>query len=273
MTSPTPRSSSRTALSVGAGHFSNRARSHCANRGVPSFAVERRNAAHRADASCNRCPSVLDRRAAAAPRPTLQLPIAALAHLFDYALVCGSRLLAARRPPVSQRRVLPPLHAVDGVGFAWRRPPDRLHSCGRSLRSGAAGRRSKRCRHPGTNHCSALRRRRPRAHHRLSKPAAVKSRSRRAHRHWHGVESAGGHRWSSGRPKTPQPRCTPRSAPRWALLACTLLDAENAALAPDSKPRNRCTRAYWLPNRGPAPLVGLPSSATSPSAPTHARRL
>ena len=40
-----------------------------------------------------------------------------------------------------------------------------------------------------------------------------------------------------------------------------LLEAENAALAPDSEAAQPLYARYWLHNRGPAPLGGLPAVA------------
>ena len=40
-----------------------------------------------------------------------------------------------------------------------------------------------------------------------------------------------------------------------------MLDADDAALAPDAEPAQPLYARYWLHNRGPAPLGGLPAVA------------
>ena len=272
--SPTPRSSSTKtpAGPVGAEHFEARTVA-LLNRGVPSFAVDSEGTLHTAlMRSCTGWPSGIwidEPRRTAPDGSNFQLQH--WTHVFDYALVCGDGDWRRAEIPTRSAQFSHPLLAVLPPASAGRLPSVGLAAAASSPPTRCNWARSRR---PATRWRAAApsrstRRGGPAAGGNHAAPDASVAIGSRA---GHGARAAAADLLE--KPREAQTRirrrCTAtRSATVLARLEMPrLLDAEAAALAPEAETAQPLYARYWLHNRGPAPLGGLPAVAH-----LHPRRL
>ena len=233
------------------------------NRGVPSFAVETDGTLHTAlMRSCTGWPSgvwIDEPRRTAPDGSNFQLQH--WTHVFDYALVCGPGDWRHADVPDRSAEFSHPLQAVTASGSLGGLPATgsllqvdacgavqlgALKAAGNPLAHGSA--------HPVDVGHVAIRLVETRggdADVVVRSPLGTVSELRAAdlleqpegRRH---LTTLHGHQIGTALARLDLPR---------------LLDAENAALAPDSETAQPLYARYWLHNRGPAPLGGLPAVA------------
>ena len=233
------------------------------NRGVPSFAVDSDGTLHTAlMRSCTGWPSgvwIDEPRRTAPDGSNFQLQH--WTHVFDYALVCDDGDWRAARIPVRSAQFSHPLLAVTprlqrgtlpSIGSLLQVEPAgsvqlaALKVAGNPLVAGRAQRVD-----PGA---VALRVVETTG---ADTPVAVRSGvgTLRARSSWPTC-------WSSRRNPRRRSTCTGiRWPPCWPGSKCPKCDAGQHELAPHAEAAQPLYARYWLHNRGPAPLGGLPAVA------------
>ncbi len=256
----------------GLGDFESRTVALC-NRGVPSFAVETDGTLHMAlMRSCTGWPSGIwidDPRRTAPDGSNFQLQH--WTHVFDYALVSGGGDWRHADVPERSAEFSHPLLPVTSSGSlsglaaagsllqvepAGAVQLGALKAAGNPLARGSAQR-------VDTGHVAIrlVETRGGEADVTVRSPLGTVSDLRAADllerpQGGHHLTNLHGHQIGTALARLDLPR---------------LLDAENALLAPDAEIAQPLYARYWLHNRGPAPLGGLPAVAHLEPAPTHRR--
>ena len=261
----------RPARAAAGSRPSRRAPSRVLNRGVPELRRRlRRHAAHVADAVVHRLAvGDVDRPAAPHRARRLQLPAAALdAHLRLRAWSPATATGATRGLPARSAEFSHPLLGVAGSRDRRRRAAELGLAAGdRARRRGAArraqgggqpdGTRQRQHRRPAgaVSRCgwSKRRGRQPTSSSRSGLRSVVGAAARRP------AGAAATAEPGSRRADAARLRDRHRADPARTCRGCST--ADHVALAPDAEAAQPLYARYWLHNRGPAPLGGLPAVA------------